>query len=600
MDKTFENKLQSKLSNFEAKAPKATWDKVSHDLEHPFETKLKGKLAGISATVASGTRAAIESNLPGSLESGLKNKLGAHEAPVSAGLWSAISSQVESMPGVFEEAMQDKLANYEAAPSAAVMDAIFARLPNAKGIYWRRAASIAAAILLLFGIFFITNKYSKEKKAFAYSDLNEPNETTFITNGESSEKDEIIKNENIAAFTTQNESANINSGLNEANIFGVNGSDHTNKNELTNNGGGNNNVNGSNGISNGTNGSSKNSNTGNVFNATLAHNDKSSTNNFSKSINSKVDASLMASIDTDLPLVSSLDLEEGPFAKTIKPKTLEFAAAPKPIIETPEETNPIDFGVVSSNGAFAMRTKSHRMLAAYDESFTDFNKNLYQTGSYNSLGVDLAVGVSKKTKLLGGLQLTHARNQLQFDIHSNGSSTSFSRLVDNGTVLTNNYSPVSNQLAQKRENELEYENVELAALNNDSVVSGNGFEMSNTFFFVDIPVGLEFDLVSRHKSSISARIGAKIRMVAGANSYHVNSDRDQIIEVSSAVSQAFYQTSMVGFSGVQYQRTLGDNYELFVGPEVNVNLTDINKTGTWVSMRPFQFGVNLGIRQKLS
>lgn len=600
MDKTFENKLQSKLSNFEANAPKATWDKVNHDLDHPFETKLKGKLNGVGAFVGAGAWAAIESNLPGSLESGLKDKLGAHEAPVSAGMWSAISSQVESMPGVFEEAMQDKMANYEAAPSAAVMDAIFARLPNAKVVYWRRAASIAAAILLLFGIFFITNKYGKEEKAFAYSDQNSPSENSIFTNGESSEKDGFTKNESKAAFSTKNESANENNGLNEANIFGVNGTDHVKKNELTNNSGGNNNENNSNGISNGTTGPGKNSYTGNIFNATLAHNDKSSTNIFSKSINSKVDADLMASIDSDLPLVSSLDLEEGPFAKTIKPKILAFAAAPNPSIETPDETKPIDFSVVSSNGAFAMRTKSHRMLAAYDESFTDFNENLYQTGSYNSLGVNLLLGVSEKTNLLGGLQLTHARNQLEFDIHSNGSSTSFNRLVDNGTILTNNYSPVSNQLAEKRERELEYENVNLDALNGDSVISGNNYGMSNTFFFVDIPVGFEFDLVSRHKSSISARIGAKIRMVAGANSYHVNSDRDQIIEVSSAVSQTFYQTSLVGFSGVHYQRSLSNDYEFFVGPEVNLNLTDINKTGTWVSMRPLQFGVNLGIRQKLS
>lgn len=600
MDKTFVNKLQSKLENFEAIVPKATWDKVNHDLNHPFETKLKGKLNGVGAFVGAGAWAAIQSNLPDSLENGLKSKLGAHETPVSATLWGAISSQVETMPGVFEEAMQDKLVNYESTPSAGVMDAVFARIGNKRAISWRRAASIAAAILLLFGIFYFTNKSGSVTPDFA---LNENNSSAskggILAYEESNNKGFNSENENIASFINENEFQDNADGLNNTAMFGKEESNHISDNSLTHNkkgvnGGDNGNGNHFNEV-----GSGNNSKGPNSINNAFAINDKSSSIN-SKDFSSKIVSEFLASISTDLPFINSVDLEEGSFDKSIKPKNIAFAAQPQPAIETPNETKPIDFSVVTSNGAFAMQTKSHRMLAAYDESFTDFNENIYQTGSYNSLGVNLAMGVSDKTQLLGGLQLTHARNQLEFDIHNNGSPTSFNRLVDNGTVVTNYFSPVSNQLAEKRGSKLEYENVDIASLNGDSVISGNRYRMTNTYFFVDVPVGFEFDLVSRHKSSVSARIGAKIRMIAGANSYHINNDRDQIIEVSSAVSQAFYQTSMVGFSGVQYQKSLTNDYEFFVGPEVNLNLTDINRNGTWVSMRPLQFGLNLGIRQKLS
>ncbi|MFY0672302.1 MAG: hypothetical protein JXQ87_02795 [Bacteroidia bacterium] len=593
MDKTFENKLQSKLSNFEANAPKTTWDKVNHDLEHPFETKLKGKLNGVSATVASGTWSGIESNLPGSIESGLREKLGAHEAPVSATLWGAISSQVETMPGVFEEAIQDKLANYQATPSAGVMNAIFARLNDKKIFYWRRIISSAAAVLLLFGILFFNHKSINRSAGLVANDKNPtigeglmPNELTNSNDNKS--------NENWASITSGSQSLGDKGGFKENYNSNSEKGDFLNTNTLANNNGGN--------ITNNNKAIGNNEYSKDGLNGVHSSFEEFDQANSGKKLSaiSEVDAELLASIATELPTINSIDLKEGAFSASHAAVNLTLNALPKPIIETPDDVKPLDFSLVSSNGAFAMRTKSHSMLAAYNESYTDFNEDLYQTGGYNSIGVNLALGVSKKANLLSGLQLTHARNKLEFNIHSSNSPTSLNSLVDNGNVVTNYYSPVSNQLASKRESELEYHNVDLAVLDGDSVISGNNFGLTNSFFFVDIPVGFELDLVQKHKSSITARIGAKIRMIAGANTYHVNSDRDQIIEVSSAVSQAFYQTSMVGFSGLQYQRNLNNNYEFFVGPEVNLNLTDINRTGTWVSMRPFQFGLNLGIRQKLS
>jgi hypothetical protein len=220
---------------------------------------------------------------------------------------------------------------------------------------------------------------------------------------------------------------------------------------------------------------------------------------------------------------------------------------------------------------------------------------------YNTVGADLTMAVSKKAKLLSGLNITSARNAMAFDIYPKVKPSSYNSLIDNGTVITNYYNPQSNRLSSKKDESLaEFEIVNQAEIAGDSVTTGNEFKMSNKYLFFDIPIGFQFELAQRGKTSISARVGSKIRLIAGANSYHLTSNKKNIIEVSPAMSQAFYQSSAVGFAGVSLNKEINNEFEFFVGPEVNINLTDINKLGTWMSMRPFQVGVNVGLRHKVS
>ncbi len=557
MDKSFENILQEKLNGFEAEVPSGAWQKIDHSMGHPFETKLKNKLNNIAAPVGVGLWAAIESKMPNSLESGIQNKLSGFEATPSAALWESISQKVESMPGVFEESMQDKLYSFETAPPPKAASAIFSAIDAKNAFNWKKTISTAAAVLLLFSTMFLIPKKFNEESSLA----NINSASFFERNNELELKD----------LASQKSESNSNENEN----------DESANNGFENRLGSSNNVRAN---------SSRNTLGNGIDSQNETKHAKGHNNN-----NLAFEAGLCLS---ELPEIKGVNLERK--IAQLSPLNIYASFAQNEQIETPQPENKLKFGLLGSSGTFALNTTPNGLLNAYDESSSNFQNELYGIGNFHSLGGNTAFKVGNNASIISGLNLTMAYNEMYFSVDQNNSPSSLNSLVNEDGLVTSPFNPTSNTLSNKRQSALEFKNVDESILDGDSIVTGNQFVVTNQFAFVDLPIGFEFTLKKNPESSITARIGSKIRLVAGAHSYHINHDRDQIVEVNPALSQAFYQTSVVGFSGITYNHSLGDQYELFFGPELNINVTDINKMGTWMSMRPVQVGINVGFRQKMT
>jgi hypothetical protein len=571
MDKSFENKIASKFENFDAPIGSSNWENIKKGLEEPFENKLKSKLNGLPVVVPTSTWAAIESSLPGSLENQLQDKFDNFNPPVSVSIWAGLSQRVESMPGVFEENVRDKFELFEAPPPAAAMQAVFSKLDKKASVNWRKTVASIAAVFLVFSTLLFIPKNTEKYQGFSF---NNGNALASFVDKNSIEAKDLANNS-----TSQPNGFNQKEGKTLESWATQNGEHTVSSNNLqkTYSSGGNN-------FSGG--------NSNYAFSAGKNTNNKQSLATLSNSENA------IFNIES-LPNMELNKLRKGSIGSTL-PTLASLGATNSFKIEAPEKGK-IDFGISTSNGSFAMKATPNKAIALYDESFSDFQSSLYQTGMYNAVAADLTMAVSQKSKLITGLNITSARNAMTFDIYPKDKPSSYNSLTDNGTIVTNYYNPQSNRLSSKKDESLaEYAIVDQKEISGDSITNGNKFKMSNKYLFVDIPVGFQFELAQRGKTSISARIGSKIRLIAGANSYHLTSDKRNIIEVSPAMSQAFYQTSLVGFAGLSLNKEVNNDYELFIGPEVNLNLTDLNRMGTWMSMRPFQLGVNVGIRHKVS
>ncbi|MGB0429363.1 MAG: hypothetical protein ACPGLV_02730 [Bacteroidia bacterium] len=564
MDKSFENKLQQKLQVFEADVPSNAWQKIDHGLENPFENKLKSKLNGINAPVGAGTWTAIESKMPNSLENALQSKVGQFETPVNAGVWQAISQNIESMPGVFEDAIQHKLTNHQSAPPPHLAQNIFRTIDSGNSINWRKTISTVAAVFLLFtSMLFLPKQFNNgelKRSAIAFdtgktNDMPTQLASILPINSKSANDNNYLNNGQID--NTQINSISSGHNIDQPN----NGSSRIGNNYITS-------------VSLGS----------NPANTAILNNSDGEYDN----VNVK-----------QLPRLKYLDLEYGPTnAKHLA--LMAMAAKTEDNFITTKPESKLNFGVMASSGTFAMNAKPNNVLFAYGESAAQFQNELYSLGSYNSLGASVARKISNKTNFMSGVNLTLAFNQMYFSIKANDQPTSLNSLVNDGDLVTSAYNPTANTLSSKRESELEYGNVDESILDGDSIIIGNNFSVTNQYAFIDLPLGFEVKLKEKQNASITARLGTKIRFMAGAHSYHINHDRDQIVEVNSAMSQAFYQTSLVGFGGVSYNHDLNDNYQIYFGPELNINATDLNKLGTWMSMKPVQLGLHIGIKQKIS
>lgn len=582
MSKSFEEKIASELENIEAPVSKGIWEKIAHDLDHPFEKALKDRLNGITPIVGAGVWEGIEAQLPSEFEALVKNKVDNYQVPTNPAVWEAVDQRLEQVPSPFETKLQSKFDGFQAPPPTGTLEAIEAKLDEKRLVDWKKTGSTLVAMLLVFGTFLIS--------PMKFSDSSQPAESVSLAMVDDNElEDDLINkgafgtpntDESTLAFSDVNDDDNIASDNMSANAsvpaeganspYQINGGKPVNHSNQPNNyrlvaeaptqpkgGYHGNNV----------------ARTGNGFNSILG---------------------------PQFAINDLSGMEIPGLRKEFHPLSSKNRA-----ILTPEKTKqPVSIGLMAALGRFGIKTGDAHFKGLFDSDFLAFDRSLRTNGSYSTVGTTVDVGLTEKTSFCSGLQVVLAREAMQFDIVDKrkvSNNNYADAMALSGPVETDSYHPQSNELFKKESAEKsELQLVPQEDVAPDSVVAGNQHILTNRIMMLDIPLGMEFKLKEKNKSSITARIGAKVRLVARANTFHSTNDRTKIVEVTSETSHTFYQASMVGFSSINYARKIGKDMEWYIGPEVNLNTTDLNRAGTWASMRPYQIGINMGIRQHMN
>lgn len=604
MNKSFEDKIKAAVDSAQPQVPQHNWDKIQNKLDHPFEASLQSKFEQFGPTPNPALWASIEATLPNSMEASIQDKVSGFEQAPPAHLWENISGSMEEIPGGFEHALQDKFADFGATPPAGTFDGIEARMDHQSPNYWRRVVLpivSMAAVALIFVMLpnathdgKVSNATALEKGAPSLSDYDmagdeKPgsiNDNFFGTASNGSEEN----NTNFLAA----DHASKNKGTQDV-LFGEENDNSPGANVLAAHSA----SSGSNPLSSGSHtrtvGHGSSHSGSNVLGS--GHNGSAGSNAFAQASSIRTALAIAAMTPFE---VNDLEHIAPNFPFHIPGSDMPFSKAAEASIESPEPTKVNTISVAAASGFFNVRNKSRYPSSGYGSEYVDFHNTLYTGGSYVSIGSDIQIAMSEKRSIISGLNVTSGKQYMSFDTYKK-ETPSFSLLRDEDEVVTNNYNPTSDLLNKK---ETDYSSVlsvvDQEEIAGDSVVNGNRYSMTNSFVFVDIPLGLNFKILDKKKHSINVRGGAMLRLVAGANTFHLTQNRDQMVEVSSAISQTFYQSSMASFAAVDYSHDLGENMEWYIGPEVAMNLSDINKAGTWISMRPVQAGISLGLRQQLN
>lgn len=579
MSRSFEDKIKAVANSASANVPAHNWDKIQNKLDHPFESSLQSKLDSYSQAPNPALWASIAAVIPNSIEAGIQGKVSGFEQTPPPGLWEGIANSMEEIPGGFEAALQDKLSGFATPPPAGNLEAIEAKMDAQRGSgNWKKKLApilAMAAVALLFVLLpGSVNEYDENTGALALvgsDDFSNPSKNSYAPLADHSQSSTSAPNEGVLNGSEST------SDYNKTNLAAASNNErHAGSDKY-------NTSNASNGIGHLVNNSHSNSNTSVTHGQNRA--DVSSHQDFN-----------------EIAFMNVLGLKqlEG-FTPTFpfqldQPKIAQQVAS----IESPEETKVSTISVTAGSGTFNVRNRSRYASNNYDNGYVDFHNTLYTGGNYVSIGSDIQVALSSKRSVVTGLSVTSAKQYMSFSTHRKETPT-YSLLRDDNEVVTGNYNPNSDLLNKKEtSNESVLSVVDQAEIAGDSVITGNTYSMTNSFVFVDIPLGMNFKVGQRKKHSFNIRGGAKLRLIAGANTFHLTQDRDRMIEVSSAISQTFYQSSMAGFVGVDYSHDMGENLEWYIGPEVAMNFSDINKEGTWISMRPIQAGISIGLRQQLN
>jgi len=579
MSRSFEDKIKAVANSASANVAAHNWDKIQNKLDHPFESSLQSKLDSYSQAPNPALWASIAAVIPNSIETGIQNKVSGFEQAPPPGLWEGIANSMEEIPGGFEAALQDKFNSFAAPPPTGSLEAIEAKMDAQRnGGTWKKKLvpiMAMAAVALLFVLLPGTvNKYTGENDSLAQVEGNDQSTSSLASSLPSGSESTFYSNASNTAGSLPNGGTKT-SKNGSGNLAAV---PTVQKN-----------------ASSGTHSSSQNGNG-------LGHLTNNHDHNTSGDYTMGHAVASMGQSFKELAFIKALGLKqlEGvtpkfPF-QLKQPQIAQQVAS----IESPEETKASTISVTAGSGTFNVRNRSRYASSNYDNGYVDFHNTLYTGGNYVSIGSDIQVALSSKRSVVTGLSVTSAKQYMAFSTHRKETPT-YSLLRDDNEVVTDNYNPQSDLLNKKEtSNSSVLSVVDQAEIAGDSVIAGNTYSMTNSFVFVDIPLGMNFKIGQRKKHSFNIRGGAKLRLVAGANSFHLTQDRDRMIEVSSAISQTFYQSSMAGFIGVDYSHDMGENLEWYIGPEMAMNFSDINKEGTWISMRPIQAGISIGLRQQLN
>lgn len=568
MSKTFEEKIASELKNVDAPVSKSMWDSISHGLDHPFEHALKNRLNTVTPLVGTGVWEGIEAQLPSKFEGLVNDKVNHMEVPPNPAIWAALDQNLEKVPSPFETKMATKFNGFIAPAPTGTLEAIEAKLDEGRLVSWKKTGATLVAILLVFGVFVLS------PVRFSNSGIETSNWTVADADADKIPSDfhnnSLLLGENSSDKGLASEQSPSTISNDQSFSGKVGGSDH--------------------GFSR-TNG--QNNNGLASSNMASLNNDKS-TSSFNTSNRGFYDAIL----GPNLVINQLQGANMGNLAFSYSPLEAENS------LITPVKTKgAVSIGLMAAFGNFRIKTSDTYDKGLFNGDFLAFDKSLRTGGSYSSLGTSINVPVSPKASFTSGLEVVLANETMHFSIidrRINNTPINDYALTDNN-LETDNYRPQSNILF-KRENT---ERTELQLVPNnevvpDSIITGEEHTLINQMMVLDIPLGMEFRLKEKGKSSITARIGAKVRLIASANTFHSTNDRTKIVEVSPETSHTFYQTSMAGFSSINYSRKVGKDMEWYIGPEVCINTTDLNRVGTWASMRPFQVGINMGIRQYMN
>ena len=585
MDKSFEEKISNKLYNNPAGVPKGQWDKINEKLDQPFESSLEAKFKGFERNANPAIWASIASSLPGSIEAGIQAKMEGVEVPAGNAAWEGISERLEQVPGSFEYALQDKFSGFTAPAPAGTLEAIEAKMDAEKvGGHWPKVLVPALMLIFIAGLFtFIPTGLNNTDSEKAPANI--------VAANNSDPEHSLNQNSTSQPYFTANEEV-----ANHVKLS--NGIDH--KTATSHSESGSEQEGGSNAHTNNLYASGNNHGT-QSNGPDIPNRDKVIVNRADIDQDHFVTNSSLTQ-DHGVASLASLDLKNLEPEKPnfpFKAKTF-FGESIENSIVADEPTRKSTISVLASSGYFNIRNSSDAPASLYGDGYADFHEALYTGGNFLGIGSNVKIGISAHRSINTGIQLTSAKQYMEFSTYEKEIPDYTSLRTEDG-VVTNSYNPQSNLLNEKKERNLSALSVvDQEEIRGDSIVKGNNYQLSNSFVFVDIPLGMTFEVLDKRKHSLNITGGCKMRIVAGANTFHLTPGRDQIVEVSPALSQSFYQSSLAGFASIDYSRAIDDNLEVFIGPEIAVNFSDINREGTWMSMRPFQVGLSVGLRQHLN
>ncbi|MBI1183395.1 hypothetical protein GC194_03945 [bacterium] len=574
MNRSLENKLQDKLANLDVKPEAKNWKKIEEGLQHPFEYKLKNRLNGISAVVSAGTWSTIESKMPHAMETTIRQKVADINSEPAAEMWGKIASSIESMPGTFEMQMADKMFDATAAVPANAFNGIAAKLNQNSGRDRRRAIASIAAIIALFGTILLAPKSTQVENTHLAANTATEKEATYRALANDAQNNTEQTAGQVVATENNASAEDLSHTLAALDLNGDN--NHANK------------------LANNTSGNGDNNHLHNLTNNSTNSGDK--TESMEKE-NAAYGATPTLAFINDLNInkLANADLS----IKT-KEASRKMAHASEPeSIELPASGNGVMLTTAFQSGMFNLNSQARPGITDYFQQANNINNDISKTGSFLSLNAGLEMPITGALSLVSGINLTVAQQKIEFSVHQPNSSSQSNR-ISNTAAVTSTFNPDYNLLESKGDAAKENNSfVNKREVQHDSITQGNTYSLANQLLLVDFPVGLNLKFRQREKSSFCLRLGAKLRLVGTAHTYHVTEDQSRIIEVSPAVSQTFYHSSLVGYAGFSYNHNLGNNLEMFIGPEYNFNITNMNKAETWTNIRPVQLGLSIGLRQKV-
>jgi hypothetical protein len=517
----------------------------------------------------------IASQLPDSLESKIDSKTkGIQQVPGQA-QWEAIASRIEHQPGVFEEALASKLAHYQAPVSRQLMHRILSQSHTAAPLYWKRAiTSIAAVFLLFIGFSLIPSQLRSPYTGVA-------NTSPSLMDSPSNQKGETAMAH--TDFADNQSKENRNKPL-APTLYAEGAQSPVYPNPAY---------------------AAISQTMANTLHQAVASPPVYPTHTYAG--HSGVNPARFNG-SSHGPILDSIGVAtmKKPIVKDLEPiveptiEILDYHIAEYKLVKLVAQEPPVQVGIKMSTGFFGVHSSAPADDPIYDRSFASFQNDIYQPGQYVTIGARISYAIHSAIDLVTGLDISSTQQNQSFDLYAFDNYDNYESITSDGAVITKTFNPDNNQLRQKKSMDEETREV-LAELNlmPDSVMVGETYAITDRYLLADIPLGIELDVYQFYKGSLGIAVGGKYRIVAGANTYHITADRGTMVEVSPALAPTFYRNSVVATAGIWYKKHVGKHMELHVGPEININLSQLNQSHSWVSMRPVQLGLNVSLRQRL-
>ncbi len=122
---------------------------------------------------------------------------------------------------------------------------------------------------------------------------------------------------------------------------------------------------------------------------------------------------------------------------------------------------------------------------------------------------------------------------------------------------------------------------------------------SNKYSFIEIPIGLTYDLVVKPKSKISVEGGINLQRLDNVNALVYDFETDYYYWLTSKKEQLFTMKG-IGFStGVSISQFIDNRLEMFINPNFKYNLKSTFIGSYPVSQNQYSTGIRLGFRHHL-